>query len=135
MAHQSFGTVRVGPERKPITFDFGIYGEETFTVVPEPSLGDTFDVQDAPEPNPTNILEVSRVLARFIRRMLEPEDRPRFDDALKRIPASQAHIVYECAIWITRQITPFHQPPADTSSVGRSRTGRTSRTGAAGKRR
>ena len=50
--HQSFGTVRAGIEREPITFDFGIWGNEQFTVVPEPSLGDTIELYDAPEPTP-----------------------------------------------------------------------------------
>jgi hypothetical protein len=133
--HQSFGTVRVGAERAPITFDFGMYGEETFTIIPEPSLGDTFDVYDAPEPTPHNQLEASRTLAKFIRRMLRPEDRPRFDAALYRIPATQVHIIIDCAMWITEQIVPFVSPPPVSSSPGRRRSGTASRTPAGGKRR
>lgn len=125
MPHRSFGTVRIGAEREPITFDFGLYGEETFTVVPEPSLGDTFDLADAPEPTPTNVVEVARICARFISRMLEPTDRPRFSDALKRIPATQCHVVIETAEWITSQLTPFLDAPSPSSSGGR-RVGGTS---------
>jgi hypothetical protein len=134
MPHASFGTVRIGDEREPLTFDFGLYGEETFTVIPEPSLGDTFDLYDVPEPAPTNILEVSRACARFIRRMIDPSDVQRFNAALYRIPASQAHIVHECTVWITEQVANFRHPPAGTSSDGRRHTAPSSRTNGAGKR-
>lgn len=132
MPHQSFGTVRTGVEREPITFDFGLYGEETFTVIPDPSLGDTFDLHDAPEPTPTNALESSRVLARFVRRMLDPADRPRFDQALYRIPASRPDIVMECAAWIATQVTGFPTLPPTTSSRGRQPNGRSSSSKRAG---
>lgn len=135
MPHQSFGAVRQGVEREPITFDFGLYGEETFTVVPDPSLGDTFDLHDAPEPTPDNMLTSARIVARFIRRMLAPDDRQRFDLALYRIPASECHIIIDCAQWIALQISPFESPPAGSSSGGRRTTGTSSKRSAAGKRR
>lgn len=125
--HRSFGAVRSAVEREPITFDFGLYGEESFTVVPDPTLGDTFDLYDAPEPTPLNELESARTLARFIRRMLAPEDRARFDDALHRIPSSQCHIIIACATWISQQVTTFPTSPPTTSSSGRQRSGRTSK--------
>lgn len=133
MPHQSFGTVRAGEEREPITFDFGLYGEETFTVVPTPSFGDTFDLHDAPEPtNTQNELILVRVLARFIRRLLPPEDRPRFDAALYRIPTDRPDIIIECAAWIAPQVTGFPTRPPTTSSGGRARNGRTSSSKRAG---
>lgn len=135
MPHQSFGAVRQGAQREPITFDFGLFGEETFTVVPDPSLGDTFDLHDAPEPDPKNPLEAVRVLGRFIRRMLPPEDRPRFDAALYRIPSSHSHLIIDCAQWITRQTVPFASAPAESFSGGRRSTGTTSKRDTAGKRR
>jgi hypothetical protein len=125
--HQSFGTVRAGVEREPITFDFGLYGEDTFTVMPEPSLGDTFDLADAPEPSATNMVDSARVLARFIRCMLVEEDRPRFDAALHRIPASQAHVIVEAATWIAQQVSGFPTTPPASSSGGRRTAGTTSR--------
>ena len=127
MAHKSFGTVRAAVQREPVTFDFGLYGEETFTVVPDPSLGDTFDLFDAPEPTPKNLLESSRTLARFIRRMLPPEDRERFDAALYRIPSTEVHIIIACAEYITSQVTGFPTTPPGTSSAGRPRAGTTSK--------
>lgn len=132
MPHQSFGTVRQGVDREPITFDFGVYGEETFTVIPDPSLGDTFDLYDAPEPSPENMLETVRVLARFIKRMLAPEDRPRFDEALKRIPSTQAFILVDVATYIAGQVTGFPTRPSTISSGGRRPGGTGSRKGSAG---
>lgn len=111
MAHRSFGTVKIGDPRDPITFDFGLWSEETFTVIPTPSLGATFDVQDAPEPNPENPGQAARVLSRFIESMLDPADVPRYRQALHRIPADQGHIVVEAAEWILEQLTGFPTPP------------------------
>jgi len=123
MAHRTFGAVRLSPEREPITFDFGLYGEEQFTVVPEPTLGDCFDLYDAPEPTPSNELEAARACARFIERMLRPEDRPRFRLALHRIPSTEAHVIIECAQYIAEAVSGFPTTPPDASSSGRPRTG------------
>lgn len=127
MAHRSFGTKRVGGEREPITFDFGLYGEDQFTIIPEPSLGDTLDLYDAPEPAPENELETIRVLVRFIRRMLDPADVDRFNQALRRLPANQSHVVLDTAAWIAEQISGFPTEPAPTSSNGRQAAGRSSK--------
>lgn len=130
--HQSFGTVRAGIEREPITFDFGIWGNEQFTVVPEPSLGDTIELYDAPEPTPENMIESARLLARFIRRLLAPEDRDRFDAALYRIPASQSHVIVEAAMWIAERVSGFPTVPPASSPGGRRTAGTTSRKRPAG---
>lgn len=131
MPHASFGAVRAGVEREPITFDFGLYGEHTFTVVPDPSLGDLFELHDAPEPTPANELETVRVLARFIRRMLIPEDRARFDEALYRMPSTAAAVVVEAAEFITSHVAPFPLPPPPSSSGARRRRGTSSKKPAA----
>lgn len=132
MAHRSFGAVRRATQREAITFDFGLYGEETFTVIPDPSLGDCIELHDAPEPTPTNMLESARLLARFIRRMLSPDDRARFDAALFRIPSSELSIVVECASWIAEQVSGFPTRPPGVSSSGRHRTGTSSKPRPAG---
>lgn len=132
MPHRSFGAVRAGVEREPITFDFGLYGEETFTVVPDPSLGDTFDLANAPEPNPDNLLETSRVLARFISRMLAPEDRKRFAEALYRIPVTEVGLIVDCAAYVAEHVTTFPTEPPASSSRGRLGAGTTSRPKRAG---
>lgn len=129
MPHQSFGAVRAHLEqREPITFDFGLYSEDTFVVVPEPSLGDTFDLADAPEPDPANMLDSARIIARFIRRMLAPEDRARFDAALYRIPAHRADIIVEAGAYVAGQVAGFPSEPPSSSSAGRRTPGPTSRT-------
>lgn len=127
MAHQSFGTVRAGIEREPITFDFGMWGEHRFTCLPEPSLGDTFDLYDAPEPAPENMIESARILVRFIRRMIVPEDRDRFDETLRQIPASQSHVIVEAATFIAGEVAGFPTTPPASSSGGRRTGGTTSR--------
>jgi hypothetical protein len=117
--HKTFGATRVGTAREPITFDFGLYGEERFTIVPTPSLGDTLDLYDTPEPTPENEFETVRVLVRFIRRMIDPDDVPRFNEALKRIPSDQGHIIIDLATWITEEVAAgFPIEPAPTSSSG-----------------
>lgn len=119
MAHRSFGTVRLGSEFEPITLDFGLYGEERLTVRSSPSLADVFELYDAPEPTATNELELARILANFIRRMLVPEDVPRFNAVLARLPSDQAHVIVEAAAWLAEQVAGFLSPPATTSSGGR----------------
>ena len=132
MAHRSFGTVRAGVEREPITFDFGVWGEDQFTVIPEPSLGDTFDLADAPEPAPETMVDAARAIASFLRKMIKPEDRVRFDQALYRIPASQAHVIVEAGAWVAEAVTGFPSSPPSNSSAGRQSTGTTSKTARAG---
>lgn len=127
MPAASFGAVKAGVEREPITFRFGVYDEHEFTVVPDPMLGDLFDLHDAPEPNATNELEVVRVLARFIRRMLVVEDRKRFDEALYKIPSTRADVIIAAAEWITTQVGPFDSAPPRSSSGRRRSTGTSSK--------
>lgn len=135
MAHRTFGTVRLSADREPITFDFGIYGEESFTVVPEPSIGDCFDLQDAPDPAPENALEVARACARFIERMIDPADKVRFREALHRIPAAESHVIVDCAVWIAEAVSGFPTSPPNGSSSGRRRTGSSSRPSTASRTR
>ena len=133
MPHQSFGAVRLVDPAEPLTFDFGMFSEERLTVVPEPSLGDTFDLADCPEPTtPATELEASRMCARFIRRMLIPEDRPRFDQALYRIPASHVSLVIDAARWITQEVLNRPFGPAASSSDGPPTTETNSNTNSAG---
>lgn len=128
MPHQSFGAVRTQAEREPVTFDFGMYDEHRFTVIPEPSLGDTFDLYDAPEPTPETMLDAARVCARFIRRMIVAEDRARFDEALVRIPASHAHLIVDACRYISEQVIGRPTEPLLSSSDGQRDTGTNSST-------
>lgn len=134
--HRTFGAARIGsPQREPITLDFGLYGEDRFTVVPEPSLGDCFELYDAPDSTPGNDLEVARYWARFLRTMIAPDERPRFDEVLRRIPATQASVIIEAGVWVTEQVTGFPTAPPEGSSSGRRTTGTSSRPKPAGRRR
>lgn len=110
-------------ERDPVTFTLG---GELFTVNLEPSLGDTFDLYDAPEirvdesgeiiydNSNAQDIQLVRILSRFLERSLPLEERPRFQQALYRIPATQGHVILEAAVYIVEQITAFpSEPPAN----------------------
>lgn len=129
---------------KPITFDFDaarrayapaaapevkfLFMGEWFTLISEPLLGDTFDLRDAPEHAiGENDLDTIRVVTRFVRMMLSENDRPRWDDAIRRLPVSQAYTLVELLEWITRRVTTFPTSPPADSSAGRRANGRTSR--------
>lgn len=126
MPHRSFAAARISEEREPITFDFGVFAEERFTVVPDPSLGDVFDLYDLPDINEVTktMPGVIRTISRFIRRMLDPVDRPRFDQALYRIPSTQMFILVDTAAWIAEQVMPVPSVPPSSSSSGRDSGGK-----------
>lgn len=129
MPHFDFDAARRAYEVDvdPVTFS---YGGDTFTVLPDPTLGDTFDLADAPDldgdfdPLNATHLKLVTVLAKFIRRMLPPEDRERFDRAHYRIPSTQAVIIIEIAQTIVSEVIAKRptQPPGSSSS-GRLSTG------------
>lgn len=131
-------------DRDPVTFALG---GETFEVLLDPSLGDTFDLYDAPEvrldaqgrpifdaDNPSDIVLV-RMLKRFIERALPFEQRDAWQRAMYRIPAAEAGVIVECAMWIVEQMTTFPTEPPASSSSGRQSTGRDSSTNSAGSSR
>lgn len=139
--HRDFDVSRraYAPERDPVTFTLG---GETFTVLPDPTLGDTFDLADAPDisaadfdPNGAADLKLVRILTSFIRRMVPEGDRPRFDVALYRIPSTQAYVIVECAEWITEQVVNRPTMPPASSSSGRQATGTGSKRTSGGTRR
>lgn len=137
--HKDFDATRraYGVSRNEISFTLG---GETFITLPDPTLGDTFDIYDAPpveldtfNPEGKNEIVFIKILSQFIRRMLPEEDRPRFDKALYRIPASHSVIILECAMYIVENITALEVTPDDPtqppiiSSDGRARTGSSSK--------
>lgn len=126
MPHRSFDAARRAyhVERDPVTFDLG---GERFTVLPDPSLGDVFELMDAPEPIPDNEQQSIRILAKFIRRMLPDEDRLRWDRVLLTIPSTESPVIIELATWITEQISARPTVPPAPSSRGRRNGGRTSK--------
>lgn len=131
-------------DRDPVTFTLG---GETFEVLLDPSLGDTFDLADAPpvrfnddgtvafDPNQGDDLLLVRTLSRFLERSLPLEQRATFQRALYRIPATEAGVIIEAAVWIVQQITGFPSEPPASSSSGRRTNGRRSKTASAGSSR
>lgn len=146
MAHRDFDASRRAyqVDRDRVTFSLG--GEE-FEVLLDPSLGDTFDLYDAPEVrfNPDGTvafdetkggdLLLVRTLTRFLERSLPLEQRATFQRALYRIPARQGHVIIEAALWIVEQVTAFPTVPPANSSPGRPPRGAASKTKSAGSSR
>lgn len=141
MPHRDFDVARRSwdVDRDPVTFALA---GETFTVVPDPSLGDTFDLADAPDisaddfdPDRPADTQLIRVLTRFLRRMIPPDDRARFDAALYKVPARHSGVIIEINAWITEQVIARPTVPPSSSSSGRQTTGRASKPKSAGKRR
>lgn len=133
--HRDFDAGRREIERDPVTFSLA---GETFTITPTPSLGDVFELADAPDVAPEEFdpasavsLTLVRTLKRFIRSMIEPDDRPRFDAAMFRVGSHEGWLFVEIASWIAEQVTGFPTSPSAGLSGGRS----TTRTGSATSKR
>lgn len=128
MAHRDFDALRAETQREfdPITFT--LFGQ-TFTCVNSPRLADTFDLMDAPEITPQNEAQAVRHLARYIRKMLIPEDQSRWDQALQALGMEDAHVVIELGTFLAQEYSrrPFGQP--SSSSDGPSGTGTKSKRG------
>lgn len=110
----------------PLSF---VLGGETFTCIPAPTLADTFDLADAPEPDLANLTELGQVraLVGFIDRLLVDTDRARFADLLARRadpidPLDVVHLGAQLAEAYAGRPT----QPSSASGGGRRRTGRRS---------
>jgi hypothetical protein len=121
---------------EPVSFELA---GETFTVLREPTLGDTFELHDAPDIDVEDFdgsdrthLALVRVLVRFISHMLDQNDRPRFAQALYRIPVSHQGVLIEVATFITEQVVGRPTEPSSTSSAGPQVAGRRSKSGPKG---
>ena len=126
MPHRDFGSANLAGQRlQGVTFT--LVGER-FTVQ-DPSLGDVFELHDAPEVRlddqgrvqfseqvPSD-LELVRSLARFLERIVPLEDRHRLQRAMFSIPASRGDIVIEAAMWLAAEVAghPFGE---SASSAG-----------------
>ena len=107
--------------------------DETFTVAMEPSLGDTFGLMDAPEPTPENEAQAVRALARFLERMIVPEERERFRALLYRLPRGQGSaLLMEVAVRLVERVTGFPSEPSSSSAAGRRATGSRAKKSGAG---
>jgi hypothetical protein len=131
MRRPAFGAAIREADDTPLEFEFGPWGE-VFACMPAPSFGDVRDLHDAPEPAPANMLESAEICARFIRRMLVEDDKPRWDRTLYKIEARQcAAAIVDAAAWIAQQVSGFPTVPPASSTGGRQPTGTSSKTGSA----
>lgn len=120
-------TATAGGLADPVTFALA---GETFTCLPDPTLGDTFDLADAPDIDVETWdsgnrvhMDLVRTLSAFIRRMLPPDDRPRYEAALYRVPVTHMPVIIDIAGYITEQVVNRPTVPPDDSSSGRPPTG------------
>jgi hypothetical protein len=145
--HRDFDAVRRaygGEERELVTFTLA---GETFMVLPDPTLGDTFDLADAPEipenfdPTRSQDMQLVRLLSKFIRKMLPVEERPRYDQALYKVPTSHTVVIIEIASYIAEHVivpgVEIANPvlPPTTFSRGRRTTGHSSKSKSGGRNR
>lgn len=105
---------------EPVTFT---YGGQDFTVLPDPTLGDVMDLSRAPELTPETEVAAAFACMQFIRRMLPPGDRQRFEQAHYTIPASNsAPAIVALTSWLAEQVAGFPTQPPDSSPTGSSGT-------------
>jgi hypothetical protein len=112
-ARRAYAQARGEQEFDPV--QFALCGE-VFTALREPMWGDVLQLWDAPEIDQD---EARAILAmqKFIRAMITPDDRPRFDAAMFRLPHSEAAFaMMEVAAYITRHMTGFPSMPPDSSA-------------------
>jgi hypothetical protein len=107
--------------------------DEVFAVATEPSLGDTFDLMDAPEPTPENEAQAVRALSRFLERVIVPEERARYQALLYRLPRGQGSaILTATAVELVERLTGFPSAPLASSSGTRRATGSRTKPATAG---
>jgi hypothetical protein len=124
MPKANFTSVRSRALEEPIEFDFD---DETFHCNLRPSLGDTFDLMDVPDPTPDTLAECAYQLAKFIKRMLVPEDRDRWERKLHTISQADAGAIIEIGTWLVEQVTGRPFVLSTSSSGGQPRNGKTSK--------
>lgn len=129
MTHRSFPRTAGLVLQEPVTFDLG--GEQ-FTCRLRPSLGDTFELMDAPEPTPETTAQAVYTIARFIRRLLIEEDQERWHELMFTLGQEDCGTLIELASWLAEQFSGFPTEPPASSSAGRRANGTTSKKRGAG---
>lgn len=139
MAYKDFDAARraYGDDNiPPVTFALA---GEVFELLPDPTLGDTFDIADTPDLRPEHFdsansahIEIIRSLCQFVKRMLPVQDRPRWDAALYRVPVSHMPVIIEITDYIAQEVIDRPTVPPSSSSTGRLITGPTSNSGPVG---
>jgi hypothetical protein len=123
--HRDFDAARAERERKidPVTFTLG--GED-FTCVLAPSVGDAFDLADAPEPE-TSLIGSVRAIVAFVDKILVPDDRERFTTLIRKVDTPHGPInsydLVELGTWLGEEYAGRPTEPSTEPSGGRERTG------------
>lgn len=133
MPHRDFDAMRreFDVERDPITFTFM---ERQWTISPNPTLGDTFELGDAPQVvlekiKDEELLAVVQVLVDFIGRMMSTAEQKQAWTALTyEIPATYGQIIIDIAGYITAEVTGVPFELREDSSSGQESTGQSSNT-------
>jgi hypothetical protein len=126
--HRDFDAARAERERTvdPVTFTLG--GED-FSCVLAPSVGDAFDLADAPEPE-TSLIGSCRAITAFVDKILVPKDRPRFKNLIRKMDTPHGPInaldLVELGSWLGEEFSGRPTGPSTESSGGRETTGESS---------
>lgn len=134
MPHRDFDAARRAYDTvTPDPVSFTLAGEE-FTCLLDPTIGDTFEMIDAPDItpedyDPTNPAHprLMMKIARYVQRMLPVEERPRFDAALYRIPVTHLAVILDVANFITEEVVDRPTGPPASFSSGRPESGTSSK--------
>ena len=113
-ARRAFVDAQGQGEPDPVQF---ILCGETFTALREPMWGDVLMLWNAPELS-DNEAAATLALQKFIRAMIDPGERQRYDDALFRLPQSHAGFtMMNVAAYIAEHMTGFPTSPLSSSVV------------------
>lgn len=114
-------------------FSFTLGGED-FTVLEEPMFGDLFELYEAPPPDVNEDAAVF-ALMKFVKRLLHPNDRTRFEKALYLIPQSHVGVLMKLGTDLSEHFTaPFLNPPHASSPRPRRSAGATRKANGGGKK-
>lgn len=122
-ARRAFAQARGVAEIEPV--QFALCGE-VFTALREPMWGDVLQLWNAPELEEDEA-RATLALQKFIRAMVDPSDRARFDAAMFRLPQSEAGFtMLEVAAYIAKNMTGFPTVPPGSSVHTQPSTGESS---------
>lgn len=132
MPYRAFVVARANALGEELGFEFA---GESFRCRPSPTLGDTFDLMDAPEPAPETLAQAARAIARFVRRLLADDtERARWDDLLRRTGNEGLPALIDLGTWLAEQVAAIPPKPPASSRGGRRPTGKSSKRATAGAR-
>jgi len=126
---RQFAQARGDDTIEPVTF--ALCGE-TFTALREPMWGDVLQLWDAPALEDDEA-RATLALNKFVRAMIEPSDRPRWDAAMYRLRNSEAGAtLLAVGAYIAEHMTGFPTTPPSSFALTPLSTGENSRTSSGG---